>query len=265
MRFEKYHQKTINVSQIKAISDIHKYGLDHITLVERLDGKFLTEKKGKSVSYSSLNIVMLYKTCLSRLYSVESDKWTGGIYSYWEVISEKGNDYWDFILLQVEYIVEKAKLRPDPLIQQWIASIKEYINDNPESPQKFQLLHGDLYLGNILLYRRQYRLIDFEYLHFGSKMLELTFLLFWDAISETDLENRNKRLVEVPKKIKKLKQAGIIDKIDEEQIFRLYLPLISVYAYCECELGELAFGEERKKGITRFWMSEINMIENVFL
>lgn len=227
-------EKQISISEICAYNLLHELNLDSIMIPYVLHGDRLEMAKGTHPSRLELDFVKLYTQVLCKMYKVKSTEFTPGIYSFFYGSNEK-NDSTEK-QLYLEHIVEIHKKffhncgeKINPLVEQtYLESTSCFIKWCEENMDTFSpeyvLLHGDLFIGNILSYRGEYKLIDPEFIRFGPNILELSFLLCWDFISNPTLRAYSSYIVF--KNIGELLENKIIKQGDVESIINGFIPMI---------------------------------------
>lgn len=134
-------------------------------------------------------------------------------------------------------------------------AVRELIQKGIEINQ-FHLLHGDLYNGNILMYEGKYALIDFEYVRFGPSQLEWAFVLFWDLMTEQNLEKRVRIKQKVFDELDILEKEKILSNTDIMLIQKLFLPAIICLALHHCDMSKFAENDLIRTGLLKFWNDE---------
>ena len=230
-----FREKTLSTSEINAYKLLHDLELDSVLIPYTLQGNKLKMVKGSHPSRLELDFVQLYQTVLCELYEVHSSILTPGIYSFFNacissystIVGNQG--YLDYILMEqqnifchcgkyINSIVEQTYLDSAIQFSKWCGR-----NRNSFIPE-YVLLHGDLFVGNILSYHNAYKLIDLEFLRFGPKELEIAFLLCWDFISNPMLKPYSYYIIS--QNIDALIAAKIIKEENAAYLVSGYMPRI---------------------------------------
>ncbi len=261
------HEKRITKQEIDIIDSLYELSLEKCTLIKTVHGDILEEYEGKHIGRTQWNILKFYYEVLKPLYSVCSDKFSEGIYSFWGAYHEKkSNDYRVYILEELNQILDLSKKSKIGDIKESSSNtVRTFLNEmilKEEKIDSFSLLHGDLYNGNILIYKNKYALIDFEYVRFGPPLLEWSFLLFWDAIMELVPCRRELLFDSVYQNIETLKSNDILLNKDLNLIFNLYLPLIICNSLQYCEEGRYESNRNVSDGLCIFWRDEYECIKD---
>ena len=228
----KLFHKKINMREYAALISLQQLGLSHITLPFECLETELVMPFANSISPQKLSLSQIYRDCLKDLYSIKSDSFSPGVYAFYgsQVIPQGSDTYGAYLQRQIQDInnvVEKSQFEV-------VRSIAKYCRkslnlglerhyDSLNNLSKFSLLHGDLHTGNILVYHNQYKLIDFEFLRFGPRQLELAFLMSWDYISG---EQPFPTTADMAKKTSCIATIFSLSEEEEQQIVDVFLPLI---------------------------------------
>lgn len=230
-----FREKILSASEIHAYNLLHELKLDNIMIPHTLQGNKLKMAKGVHPSRLELDFVQLYQNILCKLYAVQSPNFTPGIYSFFDTSICNNNTttgeslYLDYVVMEQQNIFRNCGKYIKPIvIRTYSESINQFFkwckrNRNSFIPE-YVLLHGDLFIGNILFYHNAYKLIDLEFLRFGPKELEIAFLLCWDFISNPMLKLYSHYVIS--KNIDALVAAKIIKETDVLSIVNGFMPLI---------------------------------------
>ncbi len=130
------------------------------------------------------NFGKLYCNLLSSLYKIKRKGFTHGIYKYFAPNSlnclVENQKYIPYLMVEFNEIIKKItiyvpKLANDSMFLSLLNYLRtniKYIR-NWEPQEGYCLLHGDLHIKNIVKRGQGYLLIDYEYLRFGAKELEV--------------------------------------------------------------------------------------------
>lgn len=230
-----FREKILSASEIHAYNLLHELKLDNIMIPHTLQGNKLKMVKGVHPSRLELDFVQLYQNVLCKLYAVKSSNFTPGIYSFFNSFICNNNTtageslYLDYVVMEQQNIFRNCGKYIKPIVvRTYSESINQFAkwcerNRNSFMPE-YVLLHGDLFIGNILFYHNAYKLIDLEFLRFGPKELEIAFLLCWDFISNPMLKLYSHYVIS--KNIDALVAAKIIKEADVLSIINGFMPLI---------------------------------------
>lgn len=183
-------QKALSPRELNAYRLLDYLGLTHISMPHKVEASTLHMATGQHPSRLDLDVVRLYYQVLAPMYQHRSHSPSPGVYAFMGngVMSPKAH-FLHHLLHEVEQVASQVPDRCKTAVyQESFASFSYACRAFERQYQPYyHLLHGDLFLGNILLYQEEFRLIDFEYLRFGPRELELAFLLCWDFISNEAL------------------------------------------------------------------------------
>lgn len=229
-----FREKILSASEIHAYNLLHELKLDNIMIPHTLKGNKLKMVKGVHPSRLELDFVQLYQNVLCKLYAVKSPNFTPGIYSFFNSFicnnTTTGESlYLDYVVMEQQNIFRNFGKYIKPIVAQtYSESINQFAKWCKRNRSSFMpeyvLLHGDLFIGNILFYHNTYKLIDLEFLRFGPKELEIAFLLCWDFISNPMLKLYSHYVIS--KNIDALVAAKIIKETDVLSIINGFMPLI---------------------------------------
>lgn len=261
-----YYVKRTSPSESEKISWILELGLKNITLIDNKSENEIKELVGKHSSYLELNPIRLYDDVLSKFYWQKSSTWSKGIYAFWcSGIEFCGLRYTEYLKNELQEIFKLCGVEQSSFVRKIYNSVEKYISDNYYEVDEFSLLHGDLYLGNILTYNNEYKLIDFEFVRYGPKNLEIAFVLFWDIISEDNEDFRQKRFNKSIENISAFVKCGILNRQDLIEIIELYVPIILLCAFSFANKGDYEAGSNIiAKGAKDFWNEEYQIIQGLF-
>jgi len=228
--------KILSNAELLAYSSLHDLSLLNIVMPFEIDGNTLRIEKGVHFSRLELNIFELYNSCLSSLYKYNRDTFSSGIYAlygsgdspygrtlYLEYINEELKKLYNYKVDSLSPIIKEIYYQSITLCFETLEKYK-----NKYNTFRIALLHGDLFCGNILLYKKQYKLIDFEYLRVGAVELELAFLLCWDFITNADIGKYSIQVIE--KNIYDLKENDVIDEQSTFFISNVFIPMFVALA-----------------------------------
>lgn len=252
----KMHRKQISQNEIDTIVMLNELLLLDYTLIAAIEDETLVEYEGYHIGRSQWDINKLYREVVQPFHNIKFDKFGPGIYSFWGSEITQRKDYRYHLLEELKNMgCENADSVKGKVYKLANKTLNQLIMDGKEI-KEFSLLHGDLYNGNILVRDNRYAVIDFEYVTFGPPLLEWTFLLFWDAIIESD-EGKKVTLFEtVSRDIEIIKKNGIIEKSEIRLIFDLYLPVMLCFVLHNCENYRYDRSSEVESAVCDFWINE---------
>lgn len=229
-----YREKILSASELRAYSLLHDFKLDKVIIPHVLQGNTIRMAEGIHPSRLELDIVQLFKNALSELYKVRSSQYTPGIYSFFASSLENDDvnieqQYLQHLMIEQQRIFHQYGDHIEPIVAQTYSEssmqFTKWCKENLNSfTTEYVLLHGDLFIGNILLYRNEYKIIDLEFLRYGPKELEIAFLLCWDFISNPMLTMYAHYIIS--KNIDALLTAKIVNRSDVIAIVKGFMPLI---------------------------------------
>lgn len=250
-------QKKLNIHEIEVLSCITQLNLNSTIIPYRISGNIMYMAEGVHPSRENLDIVKLYNECLSKFYSRTSKIPFAGIYAFY---GDSGVKYTGsqsfFIKKQIDALLEYKQIAPElalicescrRMFNESIVAAKAKGMDTLHSV----LLHGDLHLGNILLYNGEYKLIDFEYLRYGLKEIELCFVLCWDFIVNENLGRYSSQIIS--ENLSELVCSGCIEKDSAFMIQEVFIPMFVLLA-CIYSSGNIyRDSSEIRKAIAVFY------------
>lgn len=192
---------------------------------------------------------------LARLYTRTVDSYSEGIYSFVRRGKNKktpGMPYYQYIKGEVDSLL--AGWVPGETYAPLAASARRMWEMGSARCRdtafwSYQLLHGDLHPGNIVTYRGQYRLIDWENLRSGPKEMELAFYLCWDYMR---WEDYGKDLDDLVWDLDVFQARQLIHEYERERILYCLIPLWMLIAVHGLDTGSLLFARERTQACRRF-------------
>lgn len=184
--------KRLGEQEKTALNVLRNCGLSHITIPYFVKDTTLYMTCGTPVDAGRLSTVQLYRECLKDLHSVTAPAFTPRIYAFYgtDLHPYAGERYGAFLKRQVDALQAGKGSSQYKIINTVYSYCAQALAQGfvkhraaLDSLTSFSLLHGDLHCGNILELNGIYKLIDFEYLMFGPRQVEIAFLLFWTFIS----------------------------------------------------------------------------------
>lgn len=178
--------------EAESLTVLAQLGLTHITVPFEIEQSTLIMAQGEPVEGAARLIESVYRDCLADLYSVKSARYSPGLYAFYGTpeVPSPGEPYGHYLARQSSSLLKSLEGCSFVIIRSIATFCSELLRKSfqkhmsaLDSQETFSLLHGDLHSGNILQYRGAYKLIDFEFMRFGSVSMEIAFLLFWDYIT----------------------------------------------------------------------------------
>lgn len=252
--------KEIKEDERNILGIITDLKLNCITVPYDIKNNKLIMEKGKVCDRLNLDILKLYKECLEPMYKYENKEYSPGIYAFYccKNNNKSQKQYItylkdEFCNIEKEYkfgLLKKLEKMYDECNVKFYKSynliLETNIINNP-----FCLLHGDLFSGNILEYNNKYKLIDFEYMRFGIKELELAFLVSWDFITNKSISKYSKKIINSD--VEKLTKAGYITKSQADIIINFFIPMFFMLACLYVSNKMYKDGKEITKSIISFY------------
>ncbi|MCL5030804.1 MAG: phosphotransferase [Bacteroidetes bacterium] len=168
------------ISNLKLFLNICPDIIPQVKIIE--SNYYLLEKCSpiEEKDFSPQNFLNLYNYLLEKLYQHTHKDFSRGIYKYYfnrdadkkEFINKY---YIPYLVEELEKAVQQLKIHNNKTIIHLLNECKErakpFLKWYPAD--RFNLLHGDLHIGNIVKKRENYFLIDYEYVRYGAKELEI--------------------------------------------------------------------------------------------
>lgn len=253
------HKKIISNEEVQIVQLLNDLKLLDCTLIQKIENNVLIEKCGKHVSRNQWDILKIYVEVIAPFHSIKSDDFSPGFYCHLNLMQDvKEKDYRVYMLNGIRKTINYTISKEDSndvkykIYKEIEKTINGLIKDDFKINQ-FNLLHGDLYNGNVLFLNGKYSLIDFEYIRFGPFQLEWAFLLFWDLIVENDIEKRKIFFNKIRNDLRILKTNHILNNSDMRLIIELYLPSIVCLSLNSCDRNVYTNEKIIREGLIRFW------------
>lgn len=247
-------QKTLSSREMDAYRLLDRLGLAYIAMPHKLDANTLHMAAGQHPSRLDLDVVQLYREVLAPMYQHCSPSPSAGVYSFiGSGVILPGTSFLHHMLHEVEMIASEVSDKYNTTSH--LGSFETFsvacnAFENQYKP-RCHLLHGDLFLGNILLYQGEFRLIDFEHLRFGPAELELAFLLCWDFISNEDLVPYSTFVIE--RDTKALVASGCVSAFSANLMIECLIPMYVCLAQLNASAGTYSDSTEILKSSLTFW------------
>lgn len=239
-----YIKKTVrNENEILNLGLLLNFSADTVPSIKTVANNFyliekcipIEEKDFCPDSFSNIS-----KFLSEKLYSHTQKGFSKGIYKYfYNQNNNAEKHYIPYLLKELEESIQHLNLDKDKIITKLLDDCKKrarpFLKWNPKGG--FNLLHGDLHIGNIVKKNGNYFLIDYEYVRYGTKELEIanfiiSCLIFY-CQNQDDVTNK---VAEYFKVIKQLRPFN-------QEIIPLSFS-ISILLYCIT-----AVVKENKKGV----------------
>lgn len=239
-------KNNLNQREINALNCLNELELNYITVPYRIEGTDLYMQDGKTIEKGRIDKDKLFKECLSKMYRISFQNYSSGFYAFWKTnelpkLGERYGTYLSRIVKNSPCDDECRELRDFCVL-----SLNKNIRKLNEF-DSFYLLHGDLHLGNILLYDNKYKLIDFEFMRIGPIEIELVFLFYW-----TDVCTNNCKLLEKKVEFDSFVGRNRID-VSKELSWEIFLPFLLLEGWLACISGQYKNNRRILYGIKRIW------------
>lgn len=233
--------KKISAYEGQILECLTALNLTDVTIPYTLCGDSLVMEEGRQVDRQKCSVESIYRSCLKKLYSFRQTSFSPGIYAFYgaPISPKKGESYSEYLRGQIKALQPEIRANvaqeqiaiADAAYARLVSNFKEHYA-KIESVNSFELLHGDLHIGNILEYRGEYRLIDFEFARFGPKACEIAFLLCWEYI----VGLRDCRdISSIDEELQSLCRCQAISSDEVILIKQIYIPIFIVLAMISSE------------------------------
>lgn len=249
--------KEISQAEKNAYSALNELGLSSVTMPHKIDGMILRMEQGIHPERLGLDFPVLYRQALSPLYSYTYEHYSPGIYSFMCADTEAANKpYWEYLRAAVLHTYQNAESRiKDVILPLCNESIAIFMQASKSIEKMFSpkhvLLHGDLFIGNILLHGESYKLIDWEYLRIGPKEIELAFGLCWDFITHAELCQYSSYVIK--RDINALISEECISNASKDAILKIFIPMIVALSSIYASLAIYDNSGDVLVGLSAFW------------
>ncbi len=247
--------KVLSAREAEAYRCLEQWDLAKIAPPYTRDGTSMTMAKGSHPSRLGLDLPKLYRQVLQPMYEIGFDGFSPGIYCFMEACGEDGNFAAQLIQTITQRRSAQTGTRSGELHTVLQQSCQRVLDVLPRLATSWKpsavLLHGDLFLGNILEYGNDYRLIDFEYLRAGPREMELAFCLCWDFLSNPELCPYADFVI--GRDADALVQCGALDGFTRQLILEGLIPAIVALTCLNIQDGLYRFPAPITAGVTAFW------------
>lgn len=249
--------KEITQAEKNAYSVLKELGLSSVTIPHEIDDMVLKMQRGIHPERLGLDFPELYRQALSPLYSYTYESYSPGLYSFMRTdVPTDERPYLQYLRTAVHLTYQNTKTKiTDTIIPLCDESIDVFMQASSTLEEvyfpKHVLLHGDLFIGNILLCDESYRLIDWEYLRLGPKELELAFCLCWDFITHVELCRYSSYVI--MRDINALVSEGCIHNTSKEAILKIFIPMIVALSAMYASQVMYDDSSDVLVGLSAFW------------
>ena len=236
--------KNSEYEKMKALKDLN---ISNLLLPYTILGNYIIMPRGNSYSFQNRPNAYEISQALSSLYKNKIFFFSEGIYSFArQGKTHRKNDlFFKYIDKEIELLISNTILDMDLeetfncCYTMWKKGFDIYKDTTYDS---YEILHGDLHLGNILNYKNKIRLIDWEYLRSGPKELELGFYVCWEYLqNQFCFDNFSTMLNELDIFI----ETGLINSKERCRIISTIIPMWLLITLCYLNNGNLLYKEER--------------------
>ena len=246
--------KELNNSEALAHFVLRQLGITHIMVPHCIKDGVLYMERGTHPSRLDLDVVRLFQSVLMPMYQHHFDNCSPGIYSFMGSGSvPDGTIYLSHLLHEVDSILSESAKTHDSDV--YLSSYMQFKHACKVIGNRFQpdycLLHGDLFIGNILVYQNQFRLIDFEFLRLGPLEVELAFLLCWDLIGHKELAGYSAYVI--GRDLDALVHSKSISDDSAFVIKECLIPMFVILAWHNASVGIYSDSGSILEGCSAFW------------
>lgn len=262
------YKKILSKEESEIYSLLELLSLQNITVPYMLKENILYMQKGDIVTYNEIDLQELYSDVLSSMYQYLNSSFSKGIYCFFSSNNTKVvSNYYEHLVFEIDNIVYELSPCLDDDFKETFNRLLEIIKNNLNrhknyfiSKKKFELLHGDLFSGNVLQYAHRKLLIDFEYIRFGPMISELSFFLCWDIISDP---NSDWDISLLFSNLEKLLNSNIISVEESDIIKMFYIPLYTALAILFASAKKYADDSIIKLGALNFVSKYFGKVEGL--
>lgn len=235
----------IKMQAVEILPEGKRIMLPHIVL-----GNFCLMPMAKKIVWDQRPDPVRMADLLIRWYRRTTNAYSEGIYSFArQGRTRKSLDmpYYRYIKQEIDDLLLHTDVKPEYLeieklaCQMWEQGYETYKDTFFWS---YNFLHGDMHSGNIVSFKGQYRLIDWENFRTGPKEIELAFYFCWDYLR---WEHYERNLQDMLDEIQVFYEKNLISSCEKERILYLLIPMWMLLLVVYLNNGNLRFAEERKK------------------
>jgi len=225
-----YKKSLKSIEKIK-IEILEDFGLSNILPSYNKSNDDIFLSFGIHESRLDLDVIGLYNDCLKYLYQFEFTSFTQSIYTFYSNENISDVMYYEYLLNHLFTLESKYLQNLDETLQYKYKNVRSklltYYDEIKFINPRLTLLHGDLYMGNILKIDNKYKLIDFEFLLVGDREFELSFLIIWDFFSNQNIVRHSKFIID--RDIELLLSHNIINIAQKYLIYNFYFRLLFLF------------------------------------
>lgn len=210
MEWIKKQLKQSNSLEIGNLNYLMTLNLGIIPRVRSITKTFYLIEKCNNISgddFAPSNFDKLYHNLLIHLYKLRRESFSPGIYKYFFVETQnslkcevKNQKYIPYIMSELEKIIQIVtihvpKILEDSKFDNLLKLLRKNNKclENWHPAEGYSLIHGDLHTRNIVKRGQDYLFIDFEFLRYGAKELEIAnltttcLLQYWQDANNKEL------------------------------------------------------------------------------
>ena len=230
------------IESIRTIPEIQELSLPSIVI-----GRYLITPRAKTIRPRLRPRIEEMVELLKALYVFDQPRYSDGIYSFARKGRNNNDDepYYAYIEREVNILLTETRVNEklidiyEMCLKQWRSAIEKYRGTQFDC---YNVLHGDIHLGNIVRYKNKLKLIDWEYLRSGPKEMEIAFYLFWDHLNKDDISGDisffNGELLYCV-------ESQLINEQEANRIREMLIPMWIILCICGISNGKLLFQSDR--------------------
>lgn len=186
---------------------------------------------------------------LLKWYTRTTGSYSEGIYSFarkGKTKKDAESSFYGYIKREIDCITKETIIRDEYVElercarEMWDTGFAQYKDTFFWS---YNYLHGDLHVGNVVSFRGNYRLIDWENLRSGPKEIELAFYLCWDYLRWGETY---RKLDELISELNVFVDKRLVTPQEQNRILYFLIPMWMLLMVLYLNNGNLLFEEERK-------------------
>ena len=170
--------------------------------------------------------------------------------------------FYEYIEREVAELVSKTQIKRELediykiCIKQWENSMQKY---RDTYFFRYYILHGDVHLGNIVRYKGELKLIDWEYFRSGPKEIEISFYLCWDHLRKKQAKSDVRCVFE---ELDYCLESNLIDQNEFKRIKEMLIPMWIILSICYLSNGNLLYEKDRIEACNYWGKKYMEMLEN---
>lgn len=215
---DNWYRKKINKSEIEALSLLSLLEIQVFPEYYYDSYNLYTKKCTQNSDFSISLFLKVIELCNSSLYCYEFSDYSPGVYSFLgnSCLSINNKTYPEYLIYQLSELISKNLINiPYQKLKSLIIRLSPMLMNT-----KNVILHGDLHPGNVVLDKEKIYLIDFEYLRFGPKELEIAYFTTFYCLN---FNSNFSKLNEIFAKIESLKICNMTT------LKFIFFPLIVIF------------------------------------